>query len=166
VILTRKGANLSGDLQKPHKAIPVGTMISTILCYLTYLLLSYLFGFTTSGSVLASDFNIGGKVSFVYWLYIVGVFANTAAAGISSFIGAARVLQAMGKDELIPKTKWIGCGCGKNDEPLVAALITFVLTQCLLFMGQLNSIAPLVTLSFVLSYALTNLAGYFSVLIF
>lgn len=135
-------------------------MISTVMCYATYLSLSFLFGFTTSGSTLASDFNIAGKVSFVYWLYIIGLFTTTAAAGISSFIGAARVLQALGKDELIPKTKWIGCGCGKNDEPLVAALVTFVLTQCLLFMGQLNAVAPLVTLSFVLAYAFTNFAWY------
>jgi potassium/chloride transporter 9 len=91
----------------------------------------------------------------------VGVFAATLSAALSTLIGASRVLQALAKDRLFsgilhPFTWTVG----KNKEPLPAVLFSWFIVQMTLFLGRLNTIAPLVTMFFLLSYGVVNLACF------
>jgi solute carrier family 12 (potassium/chloride transporters), member 9 len=76
-------------------------------------------------------------------------------------IGAARIIQAVAKDNLIPGLGWLARGSGKNNEPRVAVFVTYILIQLTVFMGSnVNFLASFTTMFFLLSYGSVNLACF------
>ena len=91
---------------------------------------------------------------------VVGIFSATISSALGSLIGASRILQAMAHDELVggrliaPFAR----GFGRNAEPLLAVLLSWLLVQLTLFVNSLNTISTFVTVFFLASYGITNLA--------
>ena len=63
--------------------------------------------------------------------------------------------------DLFPIFKYFAKGSQVGDEPRRAAIFTFVLSQCVLFMGSIDVVAAIITAIFCLSYALINLTCFF-----
>ena len=55
---------------------------------------------------------------------------------------------------------FLGKGFGYNDEPRIATVVTWILVQILIFIGQLNAVAPLFTVFEVINYSLLNFAWF------
>jgi len=51
------GANMSGDLRDPQKAIPAGTILAQLTCSFIFLLLVFFYGGTTQGDVLRDKYH-------------------------------------------------------------------------------------------------------------
>ncbi|XP_019848754.1 PREDICTED: solute carrier family 12 member 9-like [Amphimedon queenslandica] len=153
------GANISGELKSPSTAIPQGTLLACGITFCIYVVLFTLTAFTCEYEMLINNYNYLQYINIRPWLITVGVFAATLSAALSNLIGASRVLYALAKDRLFsgilhPFTWTVG----KKKEPIVSVLLCWFLVQCTLFIGKLNAIAPIVTMFFLLSYGVVNLA--------
>ena len=93
-------------------------------------------------------------------IIIVGVFAATSSSALSSLIGASRIFQAVARDRLVGGALIapFARGFGPNDEPLLAVLLSWALVQITLLIGSVNAISSFVTVFFLASYGITNLA--------
>ena len=80
-------------------------------------------------------------------IVIIGVLLSTLGAGLQSLAGAPRLLAALGRDNLIPA---LGRFAPRNpgDEPRAAVLFCAFLSCCCVMAGNLNAIAPFITLWF------------------
>ncbi len=52
-------------------------------------------------------------------------------------------------------------GSGASDEPRRAIVLTFVISQVCILLADLNTIAPLITMFFMITYGLLNLATFY-----
>jgi amino acid transporter len=159
------GANMSGDLRDPSKAIPTGTLLSIVFTGAIYFSLALLMGGAREASVLS---NLGGEslviadISAVPFLITAGVFAATLSSALGSMMGAPRILQAFAKDDVFEKLRPFAVGSGETNEPRRAIILTFVISQAaILLVADLNAIAPLITMFFLLTYGLLNLATFY-----
>ena len=75
-------------------------------------------------------------------------------------IGSAKLLQALARDNLLPGFRIFGQGTKRDDEPTYAILITYVVAQ-LTILCDLNRIATFVTMTYLMTFLVTNLACFF-----
>lgn len=76
-------------------------------------------------------------------------------------MGAPRILQAFARDEVFAFLKPLGKGAGPNNEPRGAAVCTFLIAQGCVLLGDLDAIAPVITMAFMLTYATLNMATFY-----
>jgi potassium/chloride transporter 9 len=90
---------------------------------------------------------------------LIGEFATTFFGALMGIIGSSKLLQALARDNLLPGLNIFGKGSGSNDEPRNAILITYAIAQCTMIF-DLNQIASLVTMAYLLTFLVTNLACF------
>ena len=159
------GANMPGDLKDPARAIPTGTLWSILFTGLIYLSLALLMGGCRTSDVLA---NLDGKglviADMSYWPFLItaGVFAATLSSALGSMMGAPRILQAFAKDNVFKSLRPFASGTGETNEPRRAVVLTFLISQgAIILVSDLNTIAPLITMFFMITYGLLNLATFY-----
>ena len=159
-----EGANLSGDLKNPSKSIPAGTLSAIATAILVYLCMILSFGGSFNSNTLRAVTTIPQNVSygmFGYYLSICGVLISSSSSALGSLFGASRVLQAIARDNIFGKYfRKMGYGTRKGDEPIIAVITTWLISQSLLFIGGINQIAPIATSFFCLSYSTVNLCCF------
>jgi len=163
------GANISGDLRDPSRAIPKGTLLAVGVSTVVYLLLAFFIGAVCLRGIqldngewtgLVHDSLLMAKVSVWPPIVYLGIFAATLSSALASLVGAPRILQALARDNLFPYISYFGKGYGASNEPYRGYSLTSVIATLCLLPGDLNAIAPLISNFFLLSYALTNLACF------
>jgi solute carrier family 12 sodium/potassium/chloride transporter 2 len=150
------GANMSGDLKNPRRAIPVGTMAAIGLSLLIYLALAYWLMRTASVAELTGNYTI--MIDRAFWgpAVLAGLLAATFSSALASFIGAPRILEALGSHSIVPAAGWFAQRTMKG-EPRNATFFTAVIVIGGIMLRELNAIAPLVAMIFLLTYATINL---------
>jgi amino acid transporter len=161
------GANMSGDLSSPQTQIPNGTIMALIITFLTYVLICFLLSFTVKKESLVTNSGILASVSYFSPIVTLGIFAATLSSGLATIIGGAKsnfnltkVLQALAKDRILPFLSFFEVGSGANNEPRRAVVLTWFLVQLMILLGELNLIAPIVTIFLYLSFAILNFACF------
>jgi|FLOH01.1.fsa_nt_gi amino acid transporter len=155
------GANMSGDLKDPSRAIPSGTLSSILVTGLVYLGMAVLLAGLPERSMLLDDPMVVRSASLFPILITVGVFAATLSSALGSMMGAPRILQAVARDHIFPSLNYFAKGSGKAAEPRRATLLTFVLAQAGILLGDLDLIAPIITMFFMVTYGYLNLATFY-----
>jgi len=156
------GANYSGDLADPGKSLGPGTLGAIAVSLTVYLLLALCFAGTTPNAVLREDYNAlqsiadSGNGAFV----IIGVVASTISSALGQMVGSARVMQALAKDNLIPVLKPLAWGSKIGNEPRKALVLSWCIAQSLLLIGDLNVIAEIISMFYLLVYAFINLCCF------
>jgi solute carrier family 12 sodium/potassium/chloride transporter 2 len=153
------GLGLSGDLKNPAKALPLGTLLAIVTGYVVYMVMPvFLNGKITDSNLLLIDSNIMATVAAWAPLIMLGVFAAALSSALGSLLGAPRTLQALALDRIIPR--FIGRGYGKDKaDPRIATFISFLVALAAVLLGDLNVIAPILSMFFLLSYGLLNLSA-------
>ncbi|MEX0982220.1 MAG: amino acid permease [Bacteroidales bacterium] len=155
------GVNMSGDLKNPSKAIPLGTFAAIGFTFLVYVGIAVLMAASTSRSSLVGDGMVMQKMAWFGPLVYAGVIAATLSSALGSMMGAPRILQAFAKDNIFKRVKYYALGSGVSNEPRRAIVITFVITQSGVLLGDLDSVAPIITMFFLLTYGTINLASFY-----
>jgi len=153
------GLGLSGDLKNPAKALPLGTLLAIVTGYLVYMVIPFFLNSTVpDAKLLLIDSNIMSTVARWAPLVILGVFAASLSSALGSLLGAPRTLQALAVDRVIPR--FIGKGFGPDKaDPRIATFLSFVVALAAVLLGDLNMIAPILSMFFLLSYGLLNLSA-------
>ena len=154
------GANMSGDLADPARSIPRGSLGGVSVAILMYTLAAVAQALSVEQFLLVRNTSIMQDVCWQWWIVAAGIFASTFSSALSAITGASRILQAVSRDELIPALRVFGKGSIGADEPRRAILCSWLIAQAALFIGKLNAIAPILSMFFLLTYAIINLTCY------
>jgi amino acid transporter len=155
------GANMSGDLQDPARSIPRGTLAAVMVTGVVYVIMGILLVSARSADQLISNNLIIKQIAVWPWLIVAGVFAATLSSALGSLMGAPRILQAFGRDEVFRPLRFFAVGSGKNNEPRRATVLAFLVAQACVMLGDLNAIAPIITMFFMITYGTLNLATFY-----
>lgn len=74
-------------------------------------------------------------------------------------IGSAKLLQALARDRLVPGLAVFGQGTKGSDGPVYAIIITYLVAQ-LTMLSDINQIASFVTMTYLMTFLVTNLACF------
>jgi uncharacterized membrane protein len=155
------GANMSGDLRDPGRSIPAGTLSAVAFTGVIYLSMALLLSASRTQDVLIADPFVVKTIAWSPVLINAGVFAATLSSALGSMMGAPRILQAFARDDILKGIKIFGQGSGKSSEPRRATILTFVIAQAGILLGDLNAIAPVITMFFMITYGTLNLACFY-----
>uniref|UniRef100_A0A8C0IPG2 Solute carrier family 12 member 8 n=1 Tax=Chelonoidis abingdonii TaxID=106734 RepID=A0A8C0IPG2_CHEAB len=156
------GFNMSGDLQKPEASIPLGSLAAIGISWFLYIVFVFLLGAICTRESLRYDFLIAEKVSLVGFLFLLGLYISSLASCMGGLYGAPRILQCIAQEKVIPTLAFLGHGKGRNKTPVAAICLTSLITMAFVFIGQVNILAPIVTINFMLTYIAVDYS-YFSV---
>ncbi|NXI00369.1 S12A8 protein, partial [Pachycephala philippinensis] len=155
------GFNMSGDLQKPSSNIPLGSLAAIGTSWFLYMVFVFLLGAICTRQSLRYDFMIAEKVSLVGFLFLLGLYISSLASCMGGLYGAPRILQCIAQENVIPTLAFLGRGKGPNKTPVAAICLTSLITMAFVFIGQVNVLAPIVTITFMLTYIAVHYS-YFS----
>lgn len=150
------GVSMSGDLRDPRKAIPKGTMLAIGAGFIVYILMPIWLAMNATPNALVSNKYIVWEISRFQALIYAGVWGATLSSAVGSILAAPRTLQALAIDDLAPKM--FAKGYGPLNEPRLGVLLTFFLAEIGILIGSLDLIAPILTMFFLATYGVTNLA--------
>lgn len=149
------GVGMSGNLEKPTRSIPVGTMSAWAVSLFVYGTAAVWYG-----TVVPRDELLTNKLAMVDYalvgpLVLMGLLSSTLMAALSSLVAAPRLLQAMAAHGVVPGATWLQQEA--NGEPRNATLATLALATLGLGAGSLDAIAPIITSFFIMTYLAVNL---------
>ncbi len=151
------GLSLSGDLEEPRQAIPRGTLYAVLTGFFVYLLVPILLGIGSDPAALRAEPLIWTKIAaFGPWLIIPGLWGAIFSSAVGSMLGAPRTLQALAMDHLAPK---LLAGSKGKSEPVFGLLATLLIAFGAVFLGDLNTVATVVTMFFLSVYGTINLVA-------
>ncbi|XP_031162262.1 solute carrier family 12 member 1 [Sander lucioperca] len=93
-------------------------------------------------------------------LIIAGTFSATLSSALASLVSAPKVFQALCKDNIYKILHYFAKGYGKNNEPIRGYVLTFIISVAFILIGNLNTIAPIISNFFLASYALVNFSCF------
>ena len=163
------GLNMSGDLKRPARSIPRGTLAAIGVGAGVYLLQMVLCGGAFDRETLREEPFLVLQNHALFsagWLVTAGMFAATLSSALGSLMGAPRVLQAVARDDVLPVLSIFARGSRRGDEPRRALLATGVISALVLAWAMgvggetaLNMVAELITEFFLVTYGMLNLAA-------
>ncbi|PSN49689.1 Bumetanide-sensitive sodium-(potassium)-chloride cotransporter [Blattella germanica] len=182
------GANISGDLKDPAKAIPKGTMLALIISMISYAIFVLFAGAVSvrdaSGFAaevingtflnctgrkcdwgLMNSYSMMQTISLWGPLIYAGCFAATLSTALTNLLSVPRLIQALGIDRIYPGLIFFSKGYGKAGEPYRGYVLTFFISVAFVLIAELNVIAPLISNFYLASYALINFCTFHAALI-
>jgi amino acid transporter len=152
------GVSLSGDLKRPERSIPRGSIAAVLVGFLVYLGVVVALGLAASPRELVEDnliwFTLAGGFGF---LIFPGLWGAIFSSAVGSILGAPRTLEAMVHDRVLPKL--IGRRIARIDGPGVPLLISIAVALGAVLLGDLNAVAPVLTMFFLTTYGMVNLVA-------
>ena len=155
-----QGVSMSGDLANPARSLPTGTFLAVGLSTLVYLAAMVALAGSLPLDQLAGDYDSMKRIAVAPWLIDAGVLSATLSSALASLLGAPRILQALANDRLFPLLTFFGTGHGPTNNPRRGIVLTGVIALVTIMLGDLNTIAALVSMFFLVSYGLLNYATY------
>ncbi|XP_012256165.2 solute carrier family 12 member 8 [Athalia rosae] len=154
------GINMSGDLRHPSKDIPNGTLSALGTGTFLYLCFSLFLAATCTREALLNNFMIASKVSIIPVLLLAGLYVSSFSSCLGAMYGTPRVLQSIASQNVIPGINCLQRGKGPNKVPVYAMVVVAIVTCAFIVTGQINTLAPIVTMPFLLTYACMDYAYF------
>lgn len=152
------GLGMSGDLKDPRRSIPLGTIAAVLTGFAVYTAVPIVLNvLVVDAAWLRTDMMIMQKCARFPMLVLLGVWAATLSSAVGSFLCAPRVLQALARDRILPG--FFGRGYGATDDPRISSAICFAIAATGIAIGDINILAPVLTLFNLSTYALLNFAA-------
>jgi amino acid transporter len=152
------GIAMSGDLKSPARSLPLGTLLAVLTGFAVYLSIPILLSKLVSDHrVLLADPLVMQKVARWGSAVLVGVWAASLSSAMGALLGAPRTLQALARDGVVPRS--LGRGFGPGNDPRFATAVSFAIGLAGVLLGDLNLIAPILSMFFLTSYGILNLSA-------
>ncbi len=156
-----QGVSMSGDLKDPGRSLPRGTFFAVGLSMVVYISVAVVFAASSPGGELAAaDAAAMRGIALLPWLVDAGAIAATLSSALASFLGAPRILQSLAGDKVFPVLNVFAVGSGPSDNPRRGVLLAGAIALLTIGLGNINAIAPVVSMFFLISYGLLNYATY------
>ena len=155
-----QGVSMSGDLKDASRSLPMGTFLAVGLSTIVYGVAIVMFAAASPLADLAADYEGMGRVASVPWLIDAGVLSATLSSALASFLGAPRILQALASDRLFKGLGVFATVDAESGNPRRAVVLTGAIALVTIVVGDLNTIASVVSMFFLISYGLLNYATY------
>jgi amino acid transporter len=156
-----QGISMSGDLKDAGKSLPLGTFLAVGVSIMVYFVSAIIFSAALPQTVLTGDYAAMNNVATFGFLITAGVIAATLSSAMASFLGAPRILQSLASDRIFPFLLPFAKGEGVTNNPRRGVLLAGTIAIATIALGNLNVIAPIVSMFFLISYGLLNYATYF-----
>lgn len=156
-----QGVSMSGDLANPGKSIPLGTFLAVGISIGVYFSVAVLFAAATPNHILASDYGAMKSISAIGLFIDAGVIAATLSSAMASFMGAPRILQSLAADRIFSVLTPFAKVSQPSGNPRRGVLLSAGIALFTIVLGQLNLVASVVSMFFLISYGLLNYATYF-----
>ncbi|MGB3574158.1 MAG: amino acid permease [Phormidesmis sp.] len=161
------GVNMSGDLKDPIRSIPRGTLAAVVVGYAIYMFIPFVLAIrtpTASAALLNPNVMVMKRIAiggqFMIDSIVLGVWGATLSSAIGSILGAPRILQALARDNILPSSlRWLGKGNGPTDDPRLGTLFTLGIVLAVVSLGSLDAIAPVLSMFFLTTYMVLNIAA-------
>lgn len=156
------GASMSGDLKSPSKSIPQGTLWGLVTTFVLYFIVILSIGSSVSRELLRRDIQVIQNVNISSYIIVMGELATSIFSALMGVIGASNLLLAIAKDDIFPYTLKMFTrteGTKTVDNHIAAIWFTYALTQLTLFL-DINQIAIFITMAFLMTFVVTNLACF------
>ena len=149
------GVSLSGDLKDPSKSIPIGTIVSVLVGLAVYLGLGLFLLFYASPEQLSSNNAILLSIALRPEPVLAGIWAATLSSGLGMILSAPRTIQALANDGILPS--FLARGRGASQDPFIAMIIALIIAEAAILMGNLDFVAPVLSMFFLATYGMLNL---------
>jgi amino acid transporter len=150
------GVGLSGDLKKPARSIPLGTILATLSGMIIYIFIAWKLYMSASPEDLIANQLIMSKIAIYGALIIpLGLAASTISSAIGSVMVAPRTMQALAMDRAFPirpLNRWLSKGRGEMNEPFNASLLTCIIAFLFVAAGNVNAVAEIISMFFMVTY--------------
>lgn len=156
-----QGVSMSGDLRNPGKSLPLGTFLAVGVSIAVYFGAAFIFSGALTNEELTADYQAMNRIARFSWLIDAGVIAATLSSAMASFLGAPRIMQSLAADKIFPFLHIFAKGEGAMNNPRRAVLLAAGIACLTISLGNLNLIAPVVSMFFLISYGLLNYATYY-----
>ncbi|KAL4890936.1 amino acid permease-domain-containing protein [Aspergillus ambiguus] len=153
------GASMSGDLKNPSKSIPKGTLSGLALTFVTYSIVILAMAASVTRDSFYKNTNVVQIANLSEVVILLGEFATSFFSSLMGVIGSAKLLQAIARDSILPGLNIFAKGTQKNDEPIYAIIVTYVVAQATMLF-DINRIASFVTMTYLMTFLVTNLACF------
>ncbi len=153
------GMSMSGDLRKPSRSLPWGTLGAIIVAFILYLNIAFFLSRSASPEMLRSHPFIIYYLSKAGYLIVIGIWAATLSSALGGILGAPRVMQAVANDGILPK--FLGKGFGDSNQPRIATIAVFLFALILTVSTDINMLIPILTMVCLVTYALLNFVAFF-----
>ncbi len=150
------GVGLSGDLKRPGKSIPIGTVTATFMGMIIYFFISYKLAISaTPGEMVNNQFIMGDIAMWGKYIIPLGLAASTFSSALGSVMVAPRTLQALAADRSFPLgsiNRWLGKSRKMDNEPANSSLITCIIALIFVALGNVNAVATVISMFFMVTY--------------
>ncbi|MCA8921317.1 MAG: Na-K-Cl cotransporter [Planctomycetes bacterium] len=154
------GISLSGNLEDPRRSIPRGTLGGIAVTLAIYLALAYWLSRVATPDELTGTMTIMVEKARWSWAVLAGLLGATFSSALGSLVAAPRVVHALAQNNILPASAFFARE-DRRGEPrnamFATAVLAFVTLVVALLGGGLNFLAPLITMFFLLTYAMLNL---------
>ena len=150
------GVQMSGDLKDPKSSIPIGTMASILVGFVVYIGLAVFLAYRVDAAALSGNTGILQEIAWIPAFLYAGIWGATLSSAMGSLLGAPRILQATSLDHITPRI--FARGHGPSSEPRNALLLTILIAEVGILIGELNVIAAIISTFFITTYGFINLS--------
>lgn len=149
------GAAMSGDLKNPGRNLPIGILSAVFVSLIIYIGMAFLFDYFSSPEELVNNYTVITDIAKWKIFMLAGILGATLSSALGSIVGGPRTLMALGQDKVLPFSRLFAWK-SKNGEPRISLVFTVVLIEICLILADLNTIAPLLTMFFLITYGFVN----------
>lgn len=138
---------MSGDLKDPSKAIPKGTLWATLTTFIVYFVVVLSMASSTTRESFLANPNVIPLTNLSQPVIFAGECAVTAFSALMGIKTSAGLFRALARDKLLPGFAFFDVGFGRQDDPIAALTLTYVIAQIAL-LADLNHIATFISMGF------------------
>ncbi|MDX1383532.1 MAG: Na-K-Cl cotransporter, partial [Thermoanaerobaculia bacterium] len=150
------GVSMSGDLADPKRSIPLGTILAVLTGFFVYMAVPVVLSVGAPLDELRADNMIWFRLAWLPLLIWPGFLGAILSSAMGSILGAPRTLAALAADRVVPRLPRWRVGRRRLDLPLV---VSTAVALGAVGLGDLNAVAPVLTMFFLTTYGVVNLVA-------